>query len=66
MSEQTTRPEEPEQITIEPLRNEDGSVEWHWHMFGAQECIATGVAINLLECVRSLTDYVESETGDEQ
>jgi hypothetical protein len=66
MSAEQTTEAKPEQITIEPLRNEDGSVEWHWSIFGSEECLASGAAISLLECVRSLTDYVEGEFDDER
>ena len=65
VSDSTTAEVQPEQVTIEPLRNEDGSVEWCWHIFGPQECLASGAAISLLEAIRSLADFAEGEFNDD-
>lgn len=50
-----------EQIIIECLVEDDGSFAWEWSIFGVEECIASGSAKTLGDCVSSMQYYLTSE-----
>ncbi len=50
--------DEPIQIIIEHVREDDGSQTWLWSVFGFEKEIATGSQENLINCIDEMREYM--------
>jgi len=56
---QTTDP--VEQIIIERVREDDGSLGWSWSVFGESPLLASGSAKDLSSCLNTMRQYLRDE-----
>ncbi len=57
----TTTIEPVQMITIERVRESDGTIAWSWDAFGEEEKLFGGVSSSLSDCLDSMRSYLRDE-----